>query len=411
MTAVHSMVAARFHPSANHTTITVAEDIADRMHRSKDGTVAYCLHAMVRRLGLSRSCISKHIAILRELGLLAWVEKGSARRNALRTRLGDRFGPGGGFKRSATIYAPVAPPVWDRAEGRRVKGHGYNARVVGVTDTGRERAIAAARRRAPKPSHAPGPWTPSVRVPKPRTREVSVSGGLKDTPHAARPKNTPRRTAKGLTGWSPQQAARAMADARTVQLHTWWTQGACVRQLAYALRPLLAAGWSADDCARELARWNVTARPRRAGAYVAAEIRRRANTGALLLPGGSVKPYRQAPADEHRYQAWMELRREAAERRWEETAHLRARVRSLVPKARAERRRVPRGLREAQPDRVLTPSSTLAALAARGCGFRSGEDLWAEAEEIAAARIEAEGRSDWWEYRAGQPAEPWQTRA
>ncbi|MEU1824258.1 hypothetical protein ABZ502_17745 [Streptomyces abikoensis] len=80
------MVAAGARRGANGTTVRIAQDIADRMHRSKDGTVAYCLASMQQRLRLSERCIALHVAILRELGLLAWVERGSSMRNALRTR-------------------------------------------------------------------------------------------------------------------------------------------------------------------------------------------------------------------------------------------------------------------------------------------------------------------------------------
>jgi hypothetical protein len=399
--AVHFMVGSGYCPGAGKTTIRVAEDIAARMPGSKDGTVAYCLDSMVKRLGLSRSCIAQHVGYLRALGLLVWLERGSARRNALRTRHGDGFGPGVGFKRTATIYAPVAPPVWDQAHGRRIDGDGYGARVVGVTADGRVLAVAEAqakqaKRSTPKPVDNSGSWTPSVQVPKPRTT-ARVGGGKKDTARKrAGAEKTPHQP-KNPTGWSPQQAAGAMWQARQVQLHTWWTQGSCVRRLAYALRPLFVAGWSWEETARELARWNVQRRPRNVGAYLSAELRRQANSGHIILPDGSVRPYRQAPADENRWDGWLAKRPAKFAARWEETQHLREKVRALTPPGRGSVRRIPRGLQGARPDRVLLTSEEIDRLTSGSSAPRACADLWAEAEERAAARVEAEQRMEHWE--------------
>ncbi|MDW4912517.1 hypothetical protein [Streptomyces californicus] len=385
------------------TTIRVAEDIAARMHRSKDGTVAYCQAAMQKRLGLSERCVAAHIAILRELGLLVWVEKGSSLRNSLRSRRGEAFGPGMGFQRSATIYAPVAPPAWDEAMGHRIDGTGYEARLYGVTEEGRAQAVAQAQddqqEHQLKPVDNSGSCTPSVSVPQPRNTPAS-SGSSQDTARtraqqASNRRSTNRHRAKGSTAFTPQQAAYFIQETRFVKLHTWWTQGSCARQLAHALRPLYSAGWSAEDCARELARWNVPLRPRHVAGYVASEIRRRANIGALGLPDGSVRPYRQVPVRET----------SEAERRgamaakwlaeygpaWESSAEIRRMCRERLrahqtPGCRQDRRRT--ALAEAQPERVLLTSAEIEKLHARFGPFRSGEDLWAEAEQKAAARAQ-----------------------
>ncbi len=398
--AVRWMVAQGFRDGTNETTLRIAEDIAARMYRSKDGTVAYCLAGMMARLRLSRRCVAKHVQFLRELGLLAWAEKGSSLRNAVRARKGTAFGPHDGFKRSATIYAPVAPPAWDEHQGLRIDGLGYWARVQGVTHTGRQIGIEDAQDDARaaeeqqgtnhpgEPVDNSGSCTPSVRTPKPRTT-ARDSGGKKDRARTRAPRcgKTPGLREKGSTGWTPAMTAAAMNSARLVQLHTWWTQGSCVRELGYALRPLFAAGWSWEMCARQLAGWSVPLRPRHVGSYVASEIRRRVNAGLLFLPDGSVRPYRQAPADDGRYQNWLRRRRDQAARRWEETAGLREQVRRLMPAGR-KAKRVPRGLVDARPERVLLSSAEIKEILTKTPSFRSCEDLWAEAEARAAARLE-----------------------
>lgn len=416
MRAVRWMVKAGFRPGANETTIRVAQDIAGRMGRSKDGHVAYCLDGMVRRLQLSRRAVAKHVAILRELGLLVWVEQGSSRRNALRSRYGADFRIGDGFARTATIYAPVAPRVWDDAMGRRIGGEGYRAHVVGVMgERGRALAIAEARQEhglipaqrpagddiqagdlgALEPVDNSGACTPSVQPPKPR-RTATVGGGKNYRPRkrAARPEklegSRKGRRERGATGWSAERAAWAMSEARFVQLNTWWAQGSCVRQLAFALRPLFQAGWGWEECARELARWTPRMRPRHVASYVASEVRRRVNQGFLDLPDGLVAPYRRALADEEgeRHTALYAEWKAFADFRTQETAQVRALVRSLVPRSTVGRRaRVPRGLEDARPENVLLTSEEIRVLTATSAPVRSNEDLWAEAEENAARRL------------------------
>ncbi|MGW4549993.1 hypothetical protein ACWEN4_27160 [Streptomyces violaceorubidus] len=404
MKAVRWMVAAGVRKGANATTVRVAEDIAARMYRSKDGTVAYCQAAMQRRLGLSERCVAVHVAILRELGLLAWVERGSSLRNSLRSRRGDAFGPHMGFRRSATIYAPVAPRAWDDAMGHRIDGEGYWARQCGVTEEGRTQAVAQVQndqqRRQLKPVDNSDSCTPSVWVPKPRTTSTS-SGSSQDTARTRAQRSGSQQSkgghrAKGATAFTPQQAAYFILETQFVKLHTWWTQGSCVRQLAYALRPLYSAGWSAQDCARELARWTVPLRPHRVAAYVASEIRRRANTGLLYLPDGSVKPYRQAPVREttepERLGAMAAKWRAEYRPAWDASAEIRRmcreRLRAQQTPGRRQGRR-PTALAEARPERVLLTSVEIEELHAHFAPIRSCEDLWAEAEERAAARVQS----------------------
>lgn len=290
------------HPRANATTLKVARDIADRMPASKDGHVAYALAGMQQRLGLGRSTVMEHVAILREMGVLCWVEHGSLR-NALRTRLGNRFTAGVGYRATATIYAPCAPPAYDRARGRIREGGGYHSRIRGYTPAGRATAIAEARRRS---AHR----TPSSS----RRTPHSPAGRGEGSKDSATPKRRTTTTSRegGSTGVTAQQAAVGMAHAQRVQLEVWWTQGTCVRQLAYALRPLTSAGYGWREIARELTSWRVPQRPTHASAYIRAGLRRRAHTGLLHLPEGSVTPFRQVPSDDagERHTSMIERRRQ-----------------------------------------------------------------------------------------------------
>jgi hypothetical protein len=268
LSAVQFMVGAGFHPKAGHTTLLLAEVFAERMARSSEGHFPFSAEATARALGLKRRAVYNHARYLRELGLIAYVEHGS-KRNVLRTRHGSAWTSEHGYRGTATLFAAVAPRVWDEAMGRRIEGEGYTARQVGVTDTGRKLAVAEAvdnqRKRQglqqTKPVDNSRQCTPSVVVPQPRTSS-SVDGGIKDrTRERACREKSPKHRAKGTTGWSAAKAASAMQEARWVQLYTWWTQGSCVRQLAYALgrssRPdgrgrRSAGSWPAGRCRCDL---------------------------------------------------------------------------------------------------------------------------------------------------------------
>ncbi|GAA2523113.1 hypothetical protein GCM10010276_87740 [Streptomyces longisporus] len=425
LAAARFMVGAGFHPKAGRTTLQLAEVFAERMARSSDGHFPFSAEATARALGLKPRAVYNHTRYLRELGLIAYVEHGT-KRNVLRTRYGAAWTREHGYRGTATLFAAVAPRVWDEAMGRRIEGEGYTARQVGVTDAGRELAIAEAvdnqRKRQDvqqtEPVDNSGSCTPSVVVPQPRT-SGSVDGGLKDrTRKRACREKSPKHRAKGATGWSATKAAAAMQEARFVQLHTWWTQGSCLRQLAYSLRPFFEAGWTWEEIARELARWTVPLRPRHVASYIASEIRRRVNTGTLFLPDGLVTPYRQPEAStwddgetSHgpRYaamQAWKASTfRPAAARAaaaFEEIRRVLARHAEPRRTATASECRIP----GARPENVQLTREEIDALLENSHPVVAGETLWAQAEEAAEYRIEAQNRRDNWEYLPPAPPEP-----
>lgn len=271
MDAVRWMVQERFHPSANATTLRVAADIASRMHHSSHGHVAYNRRAMTERLALSARCISEHVQYLRQLGLLAFVEHGS-RRNSLRTRLGADYRRGMGYRGTATIYAPVAPRAWDVARGHRIAGAGYAARLSGVTETGRRRAVETARARARQRQtdhsrHAA--CTPSVGYPS-HSSTGAGSEWLEKNTALPRVSGSRCRLAKPASALRPAlsepspmahrrtatKVAASMDVAAWVRPRVNWTQAATLRRLAYALRPLLDQGLTREDIAALLTSWS-----------------------------------------------------------------------------------------------------------------------------------------------------------
>lgn len=424
--AVQFMVGARFHPKAGRTTVQLAEVFAQRMTRSSEGHFPFSAEATARALGLKRRAVYNHTRYLRELGLLAYVEHGS-KRNVLRTRYGAAWDSEHGYRGTATLFAAVAPRVWDEAMGRRIAGEGYTAWQIGVTDAGRELAVAEAvdkqRERQGRQQTEPvdnfGSCTPSVVVPQPRT-SGSVDGGIKDrTRERACREKSPKHRAKGTTGWGPAKAAAAMQEARSVQLHTWWTQGSCVRQLAYALRPFFEAGWTWEETGRELARWAVPLRPRHVASYVASEIRRRVNSGMLFLPDGLVKPYRQPEASTWDDGETPHGPRYAAMQAWKANTFRPAAARAAA--AFEEIRRIlarheePRSAHAeaecpvpgAHPENVLLTREEIDALLERSHPVAVGETLWAQAEEAAEYRIEAQNRQSTWEYLPPAPPAPY----
>ncbi|HEX5567688.1 MAG TPA: hypothetical protein VFY14_12315 [Streptomyces sp.] len=251
--AVVWAVAAGLHPRATATTLTVAEDLASRMHYDT-GHALYALDTMVARLGLSRSCITGHVKILRELGLLAWVSQGS--RTNLRRALGLP-----GYAGTATVYAATIPPAYDTAMGHRLVGEGYTARAVVDHRTRPQPAVQQGPEEAPDTTGKRSTWTPSLRVVK-REGKVELSGGFTTTAGAAANRNPAptqktsssdhgrrsktrrkRRTTvcgRPITGRMIQQARRL---APWIRARINWLQKATHDQISWVLLDPIARGW------------------------------------------------------------------------------------------------------------------------------------------------------------------------
>ncbi|WP_107099008.1 helix-turn-helix domain-containing protein, partial [Streptomyces kanamyceticus] len=254
--AVQWAIGSGLWPRANHTTARIAEDLARRMNA--DGHVAYGRLALAKRLKVSRRTVDRHVALLREIGLLAWVVHGS------RTNTRPCHLPG--WSGTATIYAATAPPAWDTAMGHRIRGSGYQARLVGFTPDGRRLAITDARRRghskqaAPIRTHSRMAFqrtmrdTPSCRE-NPLRPAAKVERGIRTTPRASRSSST-------------SSAAAATAVAAWVRPRVPWTQAESLRRLAFALRPWIEAGLSGGEIVDDLSSWWLSWRPRQPAAYL-----------------------------------------------------------------------------------------------------------------------------------------------
>ncbi|MBK3583149.1 cell wall protein [Streptomyces sp. MBT57] len=295
-------MAAGLHPEAGPSTLVVAEDLAARMDYRR-GIAVYDLDGIVRRTGLSRATVKRHVRVLRELGALVWLVHGSRRNLAA---------PGEGYTATATIYGAVIPPAYDDAMGHRLTGMGYEARVCGVTPAGQELAVAAAnvRSAARRKGHGrTGRSRGSVRhVPVQRERgtapvdnpavdnscsgghephslgsyhrspAVQVESGCKDTSReratcqkAPRPSFKISYNADGSRR-TAGQTQRGISIIQQVRPLVPWTQRASLRELEVALRPLTDAGWDAHMIAVELHSWMLTWRPARPAAYIRARL-------------------------------------------------------------------------------------------------------------------------------------------
>lgn len=293
---VGCLLGAGLHPRANATTAAVAADLARRMDYRR-GLVLYDLDGTAARLDVSRATVKRHVRVLRELGALAWWRHGSRANLHL---------PGRKYAGTATVYAAVIPPVFDEAMGNRLSGTGYDARVVGVTQAGRERAVRAARAARDARTAAARPVTnsaagstssqgrePHSRSTHPSIRRDQLGGGLKDTAHARR-RTTPPLTTPSRPRRSPVQVARDIAVARRVRPLVGWTQHEGLRRLAFAFRPLIDRGLDAHDIAAELTSWWLGWRPARPAAFITAELRRRTHRRPPAAPTEPNEAFRQA---------------------------------------------------------------------------------------------------------------------
>ncbi|MFE1230267.1 hypothetical protein [Streptomyces sp. NPDC058745] len=241
------------------------------------GEVRYGLDKMVARLGISRPTIKRHIAVLRELGALAWVVHGT--KTNIRRALGLK-----GYAGTATVYAAVIPPVYDHAMGHRIIGSGYAARAVAqrpeapVDNPGADKRVPEA--------YEP----PSLTVAK-EEGKLKVEGGSKNTSRkratcltASIPRQKSKSSSKkrGATGRSPMQVARDIQIARHVRARVNWTQREGLRRLAFALRPYIDRSWDPDEIVAELASMCLTWRPAAPAAFLRTEFVRRAQAAADL---------------------------------------------------------------------------------------------------------------------------------
>ncbi|MEV7317320.1 helix-turn-helix domain-containing protein [Streptomyces microflavus] len=301
------LVAAGLHPEAGPSTLVVAEDLKARMDYRR-GIAIYDRDGIVRRTGLSRATVTRHVRVLRELGALVWLVHGSRRNLAA---------PGAGYMATATIYGAVIPPAYDDAMGHRLTGMGYEGRVCGVTPAGQELAVAAAAARSDarrKGHRRTGRYRGSVRygVPAQREREtgpvdnpavdspssqacephspgryhrapaVQVGGGCKDTSRERASRSTDRSPSFKISyngdgsRRTASQTRRGIGIIQQVRPRVTWTQRADLRELEVALRPRTDAGWDFQMITEELHSWHLTWQPAHPAAYICSRLAKQA---------------------------------------------------------------------------------------------------------------------------------------
>ncbi|MFI9019450.1 cell wall protein [Streptomyces griseus] len=305
------LLSAGLHPGAGPSTMLVAEDLAGRMDYRR-GIAIYDLDGIVRRTGLSRATVKRHVRILRQLGSLVWLVRGSKRNIAA---------PGKKYMATATIYGAVIPSAYDDAMGHRLSGTGYQARVCGVTPAGRELTVTASaarsadregfgrrtqrawevRRtrtsRAPEVRPVDNPAvdnsSPAGREPHSpgryhRSPDVRVEGGCNDTSRMRASRSTTSPSPEKHSNDRPVarrtacQVQRGIWITRQVRARVNWIQGARLRRLEYVLRPLLDSGLDADTIAAELHSWHLTWRPAHPAEYIRARLAQQAEAEHAL---------------------------------------------------------------------------------------------------------------------------------
>ncbi|WP_333745529.1 hypothetical protein [Streptomyces sp. IBSBF 2950] len=255
---------AKLHPKATLTTMRVAMDLAGRMDYRR-GIVLYDLLGTAATLKVDKSTVKRHVAYLRELGALVWLEHGSKRNLRL---------PGRKYTATATIYGATIPAAYDAAKGHRLRGTGYEATIIGFTEAGREMAVAKAKEAAGR-RLAPPSRGGSAHVP------VDVDGGIDKATRSARaPKIKPPKSS--TLGHRVTAALFQAADRLARQLRPLhnWTQRAKISELSWVLVDKLAEGCTeeqVDSWLRDISPSVVAGldwRPTRPHTYIASQLLR-----------------------------------------------------------------------------------------------------------------------------------------
>lgn len=341
------MLGGGFHPRTNSLTQRLVELFATRMQQSKNGTFPLNVVKTCQQLGVQPRALYNHCRYLRELGLIAWQERGKKNANSRRARLGECYQRSDGFARTGTIFGACAPPAWDTAMGRRLAGTGYEARVIGFTEAGRAAEVREVRRRATRRRTAVRrrhPCTPSVGPTGPQTNLLS-GGGVNYTSRRREDATTPsparpRRHETGSTrrGVSPGDCAAGVRVAEHLQQLVWWTTRACPRRLAFALRPLIKSGWNAEGLAHELLTWGVPRALKDPAGYAAHELHRRLGSGELIEPQLqrlNCAPDHLVDDEGARHARLADRWKDNFQPAWQRSAELRSQLRHKIARAQA----------------------------------------------------------------------------
>jgi DNA-binding transcriptional ArsR family regulator len=275
MQAVHWVVSSGCYlPRRSHgpremgrTTIRVAQELA-QLSPCRPG-VEY----LARKLLLTERTVEYHLGMLREAGLLAYIERGTRVR---------------GERARASEFALVIPQLFDACLGIRTAGDGVGRRVVGIAEAGRElmarmaakasRKVRAARRKTASKGSRPvaaqacgsaaegGESLVSQAVSDASaddSRCTPMEGGccscLSDGSLHLPPEaelasgNEDRTTGQKQQGSSGSGRRRLNRVGRRYQL-AWqliqqvpWMSRAVVPRIAWIVREVADAGWTVDE--------------------------------------------------------------------------------------------------------------------------------------------------------------------
>lgn len=305
--SVEWLIGQGLHPRASATTLTVARDLAARMDYDS-GEVRYCLAGMVDRLGLSRATVSRHVAYLREMGSLVWVQRGS-RANVRRAR------GLAGYAATATVYGAVIPAAYDRALGHIIVGSGYEARII-VDQRGTARVAAVDNSPVDKAS-SDACETPS-RTGAKEVGQVKVVGGCNYTSRQHSSRSTARKSPQGapVSGRcrTASDVRRAERTVRLVRAMVPWTQRVPLRRLEFVLRPLTDRGLGAHEIVAELTAMcsGMLWRPRRPDVFISQRLKAVAAYDQQLVqasePALSPEEHAVAPMSNPKWATYIKLR-------------------------------------------------------------------------------------------------------
>ncbi|NUU20910.1 MAG: helix-turn-helix transcriptional regulator [Streptomycetaceae bacterium] len=197
---------------------------------------------LARSAGVSERTVQYHLEMLREVGLLAYLSKGTRLR--------------GGIGR-ASEFVRTIPPAFDAALGVRTVGAGIGRRVVGVAGQGRGRLAALARKAArtrrgkAKRRRSTGRGcTPMGVTTSGSSAEVPI--GVPSENELAGGASTPTSPTTG-TNAAPQprkplnRVGRRYQLAAQVARQLPWLGRAAVPRIAWILRHVADAGFSCEE--------------------------------------------------------------------------------------------------------------------------------------------------------------------
>ncbi|MFC1405744.1 MULTISPECIES: helix-turn-helix domain-containing protein [Streptacidiphilus] len=239
---------------------------------------------LVRRLGVGERTVQYHLDMLREAGLLAYIERGTRCRSQ---------------RAQASQFALVIPPAFDTALGVRIAGHGSQRRMTGIASAGRTLIAMLGRRAAHRTARAakakaaasPRPSAPSLNssaASAASCRCTPMEGGCCTCSADGSPILPPEgkladgNLDHGSTGncnvRSPYRRAvnrvgRRYQLAAELVRQVPWLQRAAVPRIAWVIKDLADAGWTVDEVLGWLDTTHVPDRIRRPSAFLAARVK------------------------------------------------------------------------------------------------------------------------------------------